>query len=268
MILIENEIVFVSIPKCASIAIHSALERTNLKIEPTFTIAENGEMPGGLKFPKAIIAADYFSKIKMHSHISIAEIYSFLNYKVDTITIKRDFCKRFLSCFHYLVGWWIPSVYNLYYTPNTISNDFIYKYFTDEVVNIIIQSAYTRNRIPEFDKKIKNLLVKPIISDYSRNYNKYKLIDNLLTDNTYINFTLIASQESWKSGYKPTYEFDINELYKLENFLLERYNQTIDIKKENQTNYKNPGINIIEDQKLRDWVWNKFEKQYHTKKIF
>ncbi len=268
MILIENEIVFVSTPKCASISIHSALEKTNLKIEPTFIVPTNNEIIGGLKFPDFINNNDYFSKIKIHGHISISEIYTFLNQKVNTIVIKRDFFKRFISCFHYLFGWWIPTAYGIYYTPNVITNEFIYKHFTDEVIDIILQLPYSKHRIVEFHKKLKNLLIKPLIENYSSNYNKSILLNNLVTDDMYTNFTVILSQEHWKSGYKPTYEFDINELYKLEDMLFDKYNKEIKIGKENSMNKALSNINIIEDQKLRDWVWNKFEKQHFTKKIF
>jgi hypothetical protein len=36
MILIENELIFLSVPKNASIAVHYALEASDIQIEPTF----------------------------------------------------------------------------------------------------------------------------------------------------------------------------------------------------------------------------------------
>jgi len=270
MILIENEIVFVSIPKCASISVHFALEKTNLKIEPTFR-TEHYDVGNGLNVPD-FINGDSFSKIKKHGHQSIAQIYRFLNYKVDTIAIKRDYFKRFLSSFYYVIGWWIPMVYKMDYIPNKITNDFIYKYFTDEVISMIMQSCYDNSRSFEFHSKMKELLIKPLIQNFIVGYDnentKSKLELMLSNDSTYISYEILASQECWKSGYKPTYEFNIHELFKLEDFIFERYGQKLNIGQNNETNYKNIPINIFEDQKLKDWVWNKFEKQYHIKKIF
>jgi hypothetical protein len=36
MILIENELIFLSVPKNASMSVHYALEDSNIQIEPTF----------------------------------------------------------------------------------------------------------------------------------------------------------------------------------------------------------------------------------------
>jgi len=267
--LIENDIAFIAIPKCASISIHCALELSDVKIEPTFidnstsNILSNGYvvpiMETELQYP--------YKKIKTHSHQSISEVYTFLKSKVNTITIKRDYCKRFLSSFYYLFGLWIKEVYQLRYIPNKITNDFIYEYFTDEMIDCI-KSMIQNSKNFEFDKKMKSKLISPLIQKYSMNYSKNSIIENMMKDNIYINWRVFDSQEVWKSGYKPTYEFDINELYKFEKLIENKYSKNIKIEKENKTNYEYSQINVNEDQKLRDWVWNKFEKSYFTKKLF
>lgn len=265
--LIENDIAFISIPKCASISVHWAFEKSDVKIEPTFKDDANDYFGNGYVMP---IISGYgypYKKIKTHRHQSISEVYTYLNNKVDTITIKRDYCKRFLSSFYYLFGHWIKQTYKLNYIPNAITNDFIYEYFTDEIIDCI-KSMIQNDKNFEFDKKIKSKLIVPLIEKYSMNYNKKSITKVMLQDNIYINYRVFDSQESWKSGYKPTYEFDINELFKFEKFIENKYDKQIKIGKENQINYQYPQMDVKEDQKLRDWIWNKFEKSYFTKKLF
>lgn len=267
MMLIENDIAFIAIPKCASISVHWAFEQSDVKIEPTF-FNESTDFPNGYKMPKNIRGYNHaWKKIKSHRHQSIAEVYTILQKKVNTITIKRDYCKRFLSSFYYLFGHWIKEAYGLQYIPNAITNDFIYEYFTDEIVDYI-KSMIQNSKNFELDKKMKLKLIVPLIEKYSINYNKEKIKDSLLNDTIYINYRVFDSQESWKSGYTPTYEYDIQELYKFEKFIFENYGKIIKIGKENQINYEYPKMDVKEDQKLRDWVWNKFEKNYFIKKLF
>jgi hypothetical protein len=267
MILIENEIVFVSVPKCASISVHLALENSDLKIEPTFVDTGNTNFPDDYRMPNVIGWNPSWKKIKSHVHLSIAEIYSFLHSNVDTIVIKRDYCKRFISSFYYLFGHWIKENYGLVYNKNQITNDFIYEYFTDDVINCI-KSMIQNSKNFEFDKKMKKEILIPLINNYCINYNKTSIIEKLVNDKTYINWRVFDSQEAWKSGHIPTYEFDINELYKLENLIESKFQKSIKIEKENTTKYSYSQMYVVEDQKLRDWVWNKFEKEYFTKKIF
>jgi hypothetical protein len=267
MMLIENDIVFISIPKCASISVHLAFEKADLKIEPTFKDDANDLFGNGYVMPSIHGKEVTYTKIKTHRHQSISEVYTFLGSKVNTITIKRDYCKRFLSGVYYIFGHWVKEAYGLSYIPNKITNDFIYEYFTDEIIDCI-KSMIQNDKNFEFDKKMKSKIIVPLIEKYSMNYNKKYIIENMMKDNIYINWRVFDSQEAWKSGYKPTYEFDIYELYKFEELIKSKYDTDIKIGKDNQINYAYPQMDIKEDQKLRDWIWNKFEKSYFTKKLF
>jgi hypothetical protein len=274
MILIENELAFVSIPKCASVSIHNALENSDFKIEPTFNqdlelSLMDGDHPiKKLKMPNLIVRSfEDTKKVKIHLHLTISEIYTYLKTNVNTLTIKRDFSKRFVSTFYYIFDWWIQQHYKLQYIPNKITNDFIYEYFTNDVVGMIKQMiAYQKTEV--YDKEIKKLLIEPLIKDYCYNNNKQEIIENNLYDDTYVNFRIFDSQEAWKTGYKPTYVFEINEMDKVENFLMNKFDKKIKIGKDNSIDHTNSPINIVNDQRLRDWVWKNFEKEHFIKKIF
>lgn len=268
MMLIENDIAFISIPKCASISVHVAFENSDVKIEPTFNDNIGSDVGYGYQMPTFSEQINYpYKKINSHRHGTISEVYTFLKTKIDTITIKRDYCKRFLSSFYYIFGMWIKNGYALEYTPNKITNEFIYEYFTDDIIDCL-KSMIQNSKNFEFDKKLKSKIIIPLIEKYTINYSKKSIIDNMMKDNIYINWRVFDSQEAWKSGYKPTYEFDINELFKFEKLIENKYSKNIKIGKENKMNYEYPQMDVNEDQKLRDWVWTKFEKSYFTKKLF
>jgi hypothetical protein len=115
---------------------------------------------------------------------------------------------------------------------------------------------------------------KSIISSlnkFVKNKNKIKIPktkDIRFPSHKYINFNILNSQEMYKSGYTPEHIFDIYELYKLENFIKEKFEKEIQIKKENSLDKKIVKTNFINDDKLRNWLWNNFEKQYFIKKLF
>ena len=76
MILIENELIFLSVPKNASMSVHYAFEESTINFEPAFPY--NAMLDMILKNEP-----NYFSlnnhKIKIHPHYTTAEIYSNIN---------------------------------------------------------------------------------------------------------------------------------------------------------------------------------------------
>ena len=257
MILIENDIVFLSVPKNASISVHFALEESEFEIEPTFyhdlllnDIIENNP----------ILFKDRNHKIKVHPHISTVDVYSYLGKKIPTIFIKRDFSERFVSAINFILNSRITLAYpELFDTLEYIDNNWIYKTIDDNIVNDIIRFE---------QKSIENINTQIINSLKNLTKNKVFTNKNKKGKNLYINFKMLDSQEIYKSGYTPKYTFDINELDKLENLLYEKYGKKLEIKKLNVLNKNNIKTNIVNDNKLRSWVWDKFEKQHFTKKIF
>jgi len=269
MILIENEIAFVAVPKCASISMHRALETSDFNIEPTFFVSNNKKNErrnGNFVLPlfvRPTISENF--KVKQHNHQTVSQIYTYLNSKPDTLIIKRDYCKRFISAFYYLYAFWIKNTYKLDFISGSIDNDFIYKYFTDDVCGMIREQQISDEKLFMYDLKLKKLIIEPLILNFTTNIDKKKIIEKNLYDNTYINYKILDSQEIWRSGYNVNYIFNIDELYKLENFLFERYEKKIKLEKENHLLQDKKIVNITENQKLRDWVWKNFEK-FHFKK--
>ena len=279
MILIENEIVFLSVPKNASISVHYALEESELKIEPTWNYALAAKLALENHSPNYNYS-NY--KIKIHSHISTNDVYNYLNKKVPIIFIKRDYSERFISALNYIFNFQIVRTYgyeysdilNNYILPN-IDNDWLYETFTKDVIEkIILQSAEVNHGHYSKVESYENVVHKLVVSSLNKLVKNKKRIkipkpnEMRFPNNKYINFTMLDSQESYKSGYTPKYIFDIYELDKLENFIEEKFEKEITIRKENSLDKKIIKTNFINDTKLRDWVWNNFEKQYFIKTLF
>ena len=274
MILIENELIFLSVPKNASMAVHYALEESDIDIKPTFPydIMFNRISEKNRNHHEKIN-----HKIKIHAHYTTAEVYSNINKKLPTIFIKREYSDRFVSGLNYIFNYIIPIVYpHLRQALPNIDNEWVYENITRDVIeNIKIynptdmsfdvngidspQDCVHRVVINALNKFVDNKVVlKKIISPYNEPW----------PDNKYINFKLLDSQEIYKSGHPPKYIFDISELDRLEKMMMDRYGKVLEIKKVNNMNTTNIKTNFVNDTKLKNWVWNNFEKHHFEKKLF
>jgi hypothetical protein len=224
-LLINNELIWISIPKCASSSIENALLKSNLKIEKHW---QHHESP------------------KIHLHIKLNELYDHFG-KKETICITRDPLERWISA---LKTVWLSITFRGY-TPvinwEDIDNGFLYKTFDKTFINNL-HSRHTT--------ELCNFI---IIKDYK--INSTDKIGFLLINN------ILLSQQFWKNNKKCTYEFSINELYKVEEFLYKKYKENIKIPNiDPNYNFKNNDIHkknkIIIDDELRNWYWENFENRF------
>ena len=222
-LLINNDLIWISIPKCASSSISDALLNSNLKIEKHWR---------------------HHASPNKHLHIKLDELYEYFG-KKETICIIRDPLERWISSLKTI---WL-SIVNRGYTPiinwEDIDNNFLYKTFDKRFIN----NLYNYDTI----EKCYFIIIKDYIGP-PENAPKWILIINLMNP-----------QKFWKNNEKCTYEFSINELYKVEEFFYKKYKENINISKINP-NYKfrnydtNKKNKIIIDDELRNWYWELFEK--------
>jgi hypothetical protein len=212
-LLIEDDLIWVSMPKCASFSIEHAITSSNLNYRVHNQYAEFG---------------------KWHGHFDLKSLYDDFGYK-ETICIKRDWFERWLSSFEYFF-------YGMNKTGNPtiiewedVDNDFIYKTFQKDYMEREKDNIY----------EISLKFLKNPISDPKHNRGLFKLF---------------FSQNYWKLNKPCTYEFDLSELYKLEEFIYNRYNKVIQIEKHNYIpKSKN---NIVINDELEQFVWDIFEKPF------
>lgn len=275
MILIENELIFLSVPKNASMAVHHALEESTIEFKPTFP----HDMMVSQTLTKDSNCKKFLEnnhKIKIHAHYTTAEVYTNINKKLPTIFIKREYSERFISALNYIFNYRIPLVYpELINIMHNIDNEWIYKNIKSEVIeNIKIynptdisyeideidspEDLVHRIIITSLNKLIKNKLIIKRSTGFSEGFPKNKLIY----------FKILDSQEIYKSGHPPKYTFDIKELDKLETLMYDRYGKLLKIKKVNSMDINYIKTNFVNDTKFKNWVWDNFEKHHFTKKLF
>jgi hypothetical protein len=218
--LINNDLIWVAIPKCASISIERALVKTNLILN----------------------SIHYNNDTSIHSHIRLSETIPIFGNK-ETVCIKRDWFERWMSSLQYVINVTAHiSPYTFKVKWKDIDNEFIYNFFTDEYVNNLYGYREYDNLYKCFLKFVEEKEIMPNILPYE-----------------YTICTLL-SQQYWCDNQRCTYEFDISELDKFSDFIENRFGEKLNIEKFNS----NPETKskIIIDDKLRNWVWDKFEKPF------
>lgn len=218
--LINNELTWIAVPRCASMSIEDALLNSNLQLTPHSYVLNNNE----------------------HIHISLSSLNKEFGYK-ETVCINRDwFDKWYSSLSHIFRSIKVYSNYTPIKEWEDVDNDLIYDIFTDELIN----------KIYNIDNDCYYSFVK------EKYYKKHKLPSSTVS--------IILSKKFWCNNQKCTYEYDISEINKFAELIENKFGEKITIRKLND----NPEVKskIIIDDKLKSWVWDKFEKPFiKTKKL-
>ena len=221
--LINNELIWVATPKCASFSIETALVRSNLDLKHFNSANQRGEF--------------LFISHSHHKKSALERLFG----KKETFCVKRDWFERWLSGLRFF---WNSSKENGM-TPiipfEEIDNEFIYKTFDANFANTL----YFNDGGMEI---CTNRLIKENIYNLPVGTNKHIA-------------HLFFSQNYWIDNTKCTYEFDIKKLYELENFIYNKFGEKIEIN-ENNVQIKTLKNKIILDDTLRNYIWELFEKPY------
>jgi hypothetical protein len=237
-ICVNNDLIWVATPKCASMSIECAFINSNLNTNH-YKYEQNKSYPE-------------------HLHIRLSDLYQRFGVK-ETVVIKRDYFDRWISGLQYLWMMYEEKNYEIIIKWEDINNDFIYETFTPEFIDQIhslpssmnpsdLLSFSEINKYKEVLKLITSKLVKPKPKDSNPSFNPY---------------FLLKSQSHWVDNNKCTYEFNISEIDKFENFISNRYNVKFKVCKLNQN--KSRKNQIIKDEKLKQWVWDNFEKRFEKR---
>jgi hypothetical protein len=227
-LLINNELIWVSVPKCASISIEYALLKSNLDIKRYSKTKQNP---------------------KNHFHIGMPLLKKEFGDK-KSICIKRDWFERWLSALQYI----LINMYDIHGSElirkwEDVDNEFIYDIFTDELINTFHLAG---NKMDEtcYAKFLKNPTTE--IEKIKKNPSNH--MEKIAT---------LWSQNHWKDNNKCDYEFDISEIDKFVDFIEDRYGERLVVDKINE----NPKIKskLVLNDELKSFVWDKFEKHYNKK---
>ena len=232
-ILINDDLIWVSIPKNASYSIENALINSNLKIKLSQNYDSDKRYLGNSTY-----------KFMSHVHTPINFLINEFGTK-ETMCINREYSER-----------WVSSLCQIFKQLKNLGLTLSKKW--EDIDNECIYNLFDKNTIKEINTCEKKnqiaLLQKLVIEDLSTN--QQFIESNLL-------WNILVSQNYWKSNKPCTYEFNINELDKFKIFIKDRYGVDITIAKLNttidSTFNKN---NIVLDDKLRNWIWDNFEKRF------
>jgi len=217
---INNDLIWIAIPKCASKSIEKAFINSDLDI--------NHYIYGNIKNDREYL----------HMHADVEELYNNFGIK-ETISVKRNFFERWLSGFEYFLTKCEELEIKTKIRWEEIDNDFIYKEFSKEYINYINTGI---------DFTLRDRINSKFVE------NSYLKKTNFCIGN------MLLSQNYWIKTEKCTYEFDINELNKFEEFIKKRYNKNIHIEHLNKS--KNKETKIIKNDELKNWVYDNFEKPF------
>jgi hypothetical protein len=225
-LLINNDLIWVSIPKCASFSIETTLFKSNLNITPyseyKYLIREK----------------------KMHAHYQLSTLFNEFGRK-ETVCITRDWLDRWVSGLEFLWKSINKDGINTIIAWEDVSNDFIYNTFNKEFSNIL----YTKSH-----NEWKSIFDKNIVK---KGYD----ISNKFTDFSML--CVLLSQNYWKENKACTYEFNIKEIHKFEEFIQKRYSVSFKIPHLNSTKKIKNKIEINDE--LKNYLWNVFEKPFEKR---
>lgn len=224
--LINDNLIWVMTPKCASISIESALLNSNLKLK----------------------RYNEFFKEELHLHVPLNDCLDYFG-KKETVCITRDWFDKWMSALNFI---WDLIEYETPFEPickwEDLNNEIIYNLFDSNFINDL-HLGTEEGQLNCFLKflKIEKERVLEIANDP-------KILG--------IPCTLI-SEKFWKSNKKCTYEFDIKELDKFIDFIQDRFGEKLIIKNENKSTKR---INkILINDELKSFVWNNFEKIFEKR---
>ena len=223
--LINNNLIWIITPKCASHSIRSGLLNSNLKLK-----RYNEEF-----------------ETDRHNHVTLDTSLKYFGNK-ESICITRNWVEKWISSLNHI---WDIIEYDLPFEPickwEDLNNELIY--------NILDTNFINNLHLATDDGTTRCLLnfLKP---------GQEKLIESINSPKLLLASTLI-SEKYWKSNRKCTYEFDIRELDKFVDFIENRFGEKLIIEKINKST-KRPN-NIIVNDELKSFIWNNFEKRFEKR---
>jgi hypothetical protein len=213
MFLINDELIWISIPRCASVSIEKAIYQSSLNIR-------------NIKSDKYPIQKSNGGK---HYHAKKIDCIDYFGYK-ETVCITRNWLDRLLSAFEYFfIVSKIVHKNELICEWENVDNNFIYEYFNKDFANAIYSE--------------KN-------EDIQKHYNKFF---TKINKNWFGTLYIFNSQNFWKENEKCTYEFDITELDKFKTFIYEKYGVELNIIKTNDNRKEKSKIEVNDELKNFLW---------------
>jgi len=220
-LLINDDLIWVSVPKCASLSIENTLLKSNLDIK---------------------FFSEYkysYKELNKHGHVRRDVLFNEFGI-YPTVCVTRDWFDRWLSGLEFIWQQLIRYKASPIIEWEEIDNNFIYNTFDTNFGNAMYNSNDWNGIL---NSVIKNL-------------------DETKSDALSV-LCVFQSQNYWKENKPCTYEFNIKELHKFEEFIQKRYNISFEIPHLNSTQKIKNKIEINDE--LKNHLWNVFEKPFENR---
>ena len=227
-LLINNELIWISIPRCASTTTESILINSELNIKKYSLLIKNEDK---------------------HYHIKKSHLYDEFGIK-ETICITRNWFDRWMSALQYFFDG-TKYIHNLETIINyeDIDNEFVYKNFDYDFTNLL------NNGYVDETTKWQN---------WETIYSKLVKTDNLEFSG---HISMFLSEKYWKENEYCTYEFDIKNIHFFYDFLSKKYNVKFkNIEKKENKNRETKSKIIVNDE-FKNFIWDRFEKPFIKSKL-
>ncbi len=224
--LINDNLIWIATPKCASYSIETALINSNLKLK---------------KYREWDTKQD-------HIHATLNNCLDYFG-SHESVCITRDWFEKWLSSINFIWNVLEQNLLEPVHKWENLNNEILYEIFNINFINNLHLQTIEENEkcFLSFIKNKKENLTK--LPKYS-----LKVPGVVCT---------LLSENLWKSNRKCTYEFDIKELDKFVDFIEDRFGEKLIVDKINETR-KRPSKIIINDE-LKSFVWERFEKPFEKR---
>lgn len=225
--LINDNLIWIMTPKCASFSIERALLRSNLKLKKYNEFLEENK--------------------NKHIHVSLNTSIDYFGNK-ESVCITRDWFEKWISSINHI---WDMIEYETPFEPickwEDVNNKIIYDLLDTEFINNL-HLATEEGILKCFSKFLK---------EKDENLSELKKFGSSSLPSTLI------SEKFWKSNKQCTYEFDIKDLNKFVDFIEDRFGERLIMEEVNKST-KRPNKIIINDE-LKSFVWQKFERKFEKR---
>jgi hypothetical protein len=222
-LLINDDLIWISVPKCASYSIENALITSDLDIK----------MYSEYKYS--------LQKLNKHGHFTKSVLFNEFGIH-PTISITRDWLDRWLSALEFVWQYTANNEHTVIIPWEEMDNKFIINTFDTKFENEL-------NSVDLWESIFKKLLKYPDIE--------------INTEYIPAILCVFMSQNYWKENQPCTYEFNIKELHKFEEFIEKRYGVSFKIPHLNSTPKIKNKIEI--NNELKNHLWNIFEKPFEKR---
>jgi hypothetical protein len=149
-ICINNDLIWVSVPRCASTSIERSILNSPL-------IINHHRFGTAREYPK-------------HIHVKLSELY--VNFgKMETVVVKRNYFDRWISALQHIWNMYEIAGIKISVKWEDINNDFIYNNFTNDYVDSIYSIGEMKTDLTKYEDIIKmREFNKSIIYRFTKKY--------------------------------------------------------------------------------------------------